>query len=451
MFVRRVKLQLAVFAVLTVFGITTVSAGYLDLPTTLGFGQYHVTAEFADATGLYPGGLVTSRGVKVGRIAGLDLGSGAVARVDLALDDGTRIPDDVTAEAHSTSAAGENYVDLVPHRDSGPWLAGSAVLGTDRTKGLPSTGTLLDSLSALANSVPRDRLTRLMSEVTTAFNGSSDDLRQLLDSTRLLVHDAAANVGPTTELISALGPFLDTQQANADAVRTFTTNLASFTDQLGRSDADLRKAIQDGAPAADAVGGLLGRIEPEVPMLLHDLSSTGQMLKVYLPGVRQVLVLYPAVAAALQTALTPPGGADPGTIHLAVRPDVGDPPNCYDGFLPRADQRDFNDVRVRTNVPPNLYCKVAHDDPRNVRGARNTPCLNVPGRRAASVEECLGSDPGFVGSPLIGGDSALEKALGYDPASGRVLGPDGNLYLLGGAGANQPGKEPGSWQQLLLK
>jgi phospholipid/cholesterol/gamma-HCH transport system substrate-binding protein len=234
-------------------------------------------------------------------------------------------------------------------------------------------------------------------------------------------------------------------------VRTFTTNLASFTDQLGRSDGDLRKLIDDGAPAANAFSDTINRIEPEVPMLLHDLSSTGQMLKVYLPGVEQVLVLYPAVAAGLQSALSSVGGADAGTIHLAFRPDVGDPPNCYDGFLPREQQRDFNDLVVRTEVPQNLYCKVPHSDPRDVRGARNTPCLNAPGRRAASVEECLGGEPGFVSSPILGGDSLLEKALGYDLQSGRVLAPDGTLYLLGGIGAGQQGKEPSSWQQLLLK
>ncbi|MFD2473568.1 MCE family protein [Amycolatopsis silviterrae] len=450
MFLRRVKLQLAVFAVLTLFGISTVAVNYLNLPQLLGFGQYHLTAEFTDASGLYPGGLVTLRGVQVGRISGLDLGKGEVARVDLAIDDNVRIPADLTAEAHSTSAAGENYVDLLPRRDGEPWLQAGSVLGTDRTKNLPSAGTMLDSLSSLANSLPRDKIRTVMREVTTAFNGSAADLRQLLDSAQLLLHDATANVGPTKELLNAVGPFMQTQQDNADAVRTFTTNLGSFTDQLRLSDADLRRVLEHGAPAADAVNGLVGEISPEIPMLLHDLASTGQTLKVYLPGLEQVLVLYPAVTAALQTAVSPVGGADPGTAHLALRPNVGDPPNCYDGFLPREQERDFTAVDVRSQIPSNLYCKVPHSDPRNVRGARNTPCLNAPGRRAASVEECLGGEPGTEPSPVLGGDSLLAKALGYDLSSGRVLSPDGKLYLLSGAGTNQ-GKEPGSWQQLLLK
>lgn len=456
MLVRRVKIQLVVFGVLTVFGISTVAINYLNLPQLLGFGQYPITARFTDATGLYPGGLVTYRGARVGRIEGLDLGNGSVATVDLAIDRGERIPTDVAVEAHSTSAAGENYVDLVPRRNGGPWLESGAVLGTDRTSNLPMAADLLDGVTALANSLPRDKVTIMLREVTAAFNGSAGDVRQLLNASELLLHDAQANVGPTKDLIGALDPFLRTQQENADAVRSFTTDLSSFTDQLSRSDADLRRVLEHGAPAAEAVDGVLDDVEPEIPMLLHDLSSTGQMLKVYLPGAEQVLVLYPALTAALQSALSPAGGADPGTVHLALRPNVGDPPNCYDGFLPREDQRDFNELDIRRAVPPDLYCKVPHEDPRNVRGARNTPCLNAPGRRAASVEECLGADPGFVGSPVLGGESLLERALGYDHRSGRVVGPDGRLFQLGGAGAPQPrahqqGEEPGTWQQLLVK
>jgi phospholipid/cholesterol/gamma-HCH transport system substrate-binding protein len=68
MLTRRVRLQLAAFAVLTVFGVSTVLVNYLDLRQLLGFGQYEVTAVFTDATGLHPGAMVGYRDVEIGEV-----------------------------------------------------------------------------------------------------------------------------------------------------------------------------------------------------------------------------------------------------------------------------------------------------------------------------------------------------------------------------------------------
>ena len=42
-----------------------------------------------------------------------------------------------------------------------------------------------------------------------------------------------------------------------------------------------------------------------------------------------------------------------------------------------------------------LYCRVPQDSPFNVRGARNYPCLTVPGKRAPTVKMCE-SDEQYV-------------------------------------------------------
>ncbi len=54
------------------------------------------------------------------------------------------------------------------------------------------------------------------------------------------------------------------------------------------------------------------------------------------------------------------------------------------------------------DLPKDLYCKVPQNDPSNVRGARNYPCQEFPGKRAPTVALCrdpkgyvpLGSNPG---------------------------------------------------------
>ena len=76
MLTRRIRVQLAVFTALTVFGVGTVLVNYLDLRQLLGFGQYEVTAVFTDATGLHPGAMVGYRDVEIGKVRSVELGDG---------------------------------------------------------------------------------------------------------------------------------------------------------------------------------------------------------------------------------------------------------------------------------------------------------------------------------------------------------------------------------------
>ena len=46
------------------------------------------------------------------------------------------------------------------------------------------------------------------------------------------------------------------------------------------------------------------------------------------------------------------------------------------------------------DTPDGVYCKLPQDAPIDVRGARNYPCVEHPGKRAATVQDC-NSPQGF--------------------------------------------------------
>ena len=93
--------------------LTITSLFYIRLPQLLGFEQYDVTADFADATGLYENAIVTYRGAQVGRVDAVNLGRTACRSccrwTTAPTCRPTRPP-----PIHSTSAIGEQYIDLVP-------------------------------------------------------------------------------------------------------------------------------------------------------------------------------------------------------------------------------------------------------------------------------------------------------------------------------------------------
>ena len=70
---RRTKVQLVIFAIITLLGCTFVGARYAHLDRAFYDSNYSVTAQFADSGGIFAGGEVTYRGVGVGKVSELEL------------------------------------------------------------------------------------------------------------------------------------------------------------------------------------------------------------------------------------------------------------------------------------------------------------------------------------------------------------------------------------------
>src|SRR6195952_4114542 len=155
---RLTRLQLTIFAIVTVLCVGAISAFYLHLPAAVGIGAYHVTADFKAGGGLYQNANVTYRGVTIGRVEEVGLSNdGVVASMRLNTD--TEVPDNVTATVKSVSAVGEQYIDLVPPEDpSKALLRDGSNIGADRTAVGQEISALLTQAETLVNSIGAPRL-----------------------------------------------------------------------------------------------------------------------------------------------------------------------------------------------------------------------------------------------------------------------------------------------------
>jgi len=194
MLTRFVKIQLAIFTVLSVVGIVTMLATYVRVPVLLGIGRISVVIEMPRAAGLYRFGNVTYRGVQVGTVGAVSADA-SQARVQLSLEGNARIPASSTVHVRSMSAIGEQYVDFEADDSGGPYLNDGALIPASSVVVPVPTGPMLDRVSELVASVPPDRLNALVDESFTAFNGAGDDLNALIDSTEQLTTslNAASN------------------------------------------------------------------------------------------------------------------------------------------------------------------------------------------------------------------------------------------------------------------
>ena len=121
MLTRFVRIQLILFTIASVIGVSVMVFSYMQVPTLLGLGRITVKVELPATGGLYRFSNVTYRGSEIGKVTAVEL-TDRGAEATLSLETSPEIPADLKAEVRSMSAVGEQFVELLPRTDSGPHI-----------------------------------------------------------------------------------------------------------------------------------------------------------------------------------------------------------------------------------------------------------------------------------------------------------------------------------------
>jgi phospholipid/cholesterol/gamma-HCH transport system substrate-binding protein len=406
---RLIRIQLVLFSIVTVLALIFLGWYYLQLPTLAGVGQYTLHADLPASGGLYKTANVTYRGIQIGKVTDVEPTERG-ARATMRISDRYKIPVDASANVHSVSAIGEQYLDLVPQGNGNQYLSDGQTI----TKGsVPDeVGPALDSANRGLEVLPKEKIDSLLSEAAQSVGGLGPALQRLVDSTSAIASDFRDNLDPVNNIITHSAPILDSQANSRDAIGQWAANLNVIGAQAAQQDAALRSGIQQAAPTADQLNSVFSGVQDSLPQTLANLEIVIDMLKRYHKGVEQALVILPQGASIAQTATSIYPGE--GLLHFALGPifagigaslllpgiippgagtDLGLPPPCLTGFLPASEWRAPADTTTLP-LPSGTYCKVPKDYQGNVvRGARNYPCADVPGKRAATPRECRSNEP----------------------------------------------------------
>jgi phospholipid/cholesterol/gamma-HCH transport system substrate-binding protein len=416
---RRTKLQLLVFAVITLLGVTFVGARYAQLDKAFYDDNYTVTASFADSGGIFAGGEVTYRGVSVGKVHELELTDAGVDVV-LDIDDGfDEIPADTLAVVGNRSAVGEQYVELQPQRDDGPYLHDGSEIDEQDTRLPIATDTLLTHLSETVESVDKDDLKTTVDELGAAFAGTGEDLQTIIDSGNSFISTANDNFDVTTALIRDSNTVLHGQIDSESAIRNFSSQLQAFSSVLAGADPDLRHLIDTGGVAATQLRTFLEQNRVELGDLINNLVTTGDVVVKHLDGIKQVLVIYPYVVEGGFTVVSK--SPDTGLYDAHFGLVMTTQKVCHQGY----GTSDTRPPQDGGNRPMNVDARC--DEPAtesNARGAQNAP------RAAVS----------YADSPVV---------ASYDPDTGKLTWGDQASSSTGVAAPSSLGEE--SWKWLFLQ
>lgn len=466
---RHIKIQFAVFTAIAIAAVSILTLGYGKLGAlAFGAGHYRVTVALPQSAGLYDRANVTYAGVTIGEVTDIGLTPTGAVSATLLLDNGIDIPLDVTAEVHSQSAIGEQFIALTPGGDaaSRPLRDGDTIA---RSSVPPDINDQLDMLNDSLLALPGGDLKTLVDESFTALGGLGPELSRTVDAATRLSLDSHQNLDDLINVVDNSAPLLDSQVQTSQAIASWATHLASITGQLHDQDAALSATLANAAPAAEQARALLDRINPSVPILLSNLVSVADVGVVYNPNIEQMLVLFPQALAQVAATQVPNLNTVQdyrGTMQQFAL-NLNLPPPCTTGYLP-ANQRLSPAIdEIRDRPEGDFYCRIPQDAEFNVRGARNIPCAGKPWKRAPLVWMCesdqeyvplndgynwkgdpnatlSGQDvpqlrPGQVspqraapvspdGSPPPQTPPAALGVADYNPIDGTYQGPDGQIY-----------------------
>jgi phospholipid/cholesterol/gamma-HCH transport system substrate-binding protein len=216
-------------------------AGVASVPLTgLGHGTISVTAQFADAAGLYAGNPVEVLGIRVGKIDSVTQRADHVDVV-MRVDESVRIPADAKAVTISDSVLTDRHVEFSPVYRGGPVLRDGTVLGPDRTR----TPVEFDSVLAMADKLSRSLggdghgdgpLASMVDLGATVSTRNGQDIKSALDALsqalRTGADDGAATRNAITAIVTDLDSLTTTAADNDRRIRDFGDAVHRMSDLL---------------------------------------------------------------------------------------------------------------------------------------------------------------------------------------------------------------------------
>ena len=238
-------ITLAILAVMTLLGAAYMAVGVLDISPTKQVTR--LTLLLNTSGGLMPTSEVTMRGIKVGRVTGIETTATGLA-VSIDLDRAHPVPANSAISVENLSAAGEQYIEFKPKLIAPPFFSDGTVIPADRVVPMVTGADLLTKANALMSALNLDRVHTIIDNMSAAFAGNDDTLDSL-----------ATTAGLTAKVVH------DDKQLLA----TLFNNVSTFTTNLGEINA---------GEVISETGKLLPRSVPAFLRMIHEietLSHTG--------------------------------------------------------------------------------------------------------------------------------------------------------------------------------
>ena len=388
-YARRLGLSVVALAATFALGFAYLVFGVFEADPAS--GTFRIRVHFEESGGLLPGRDVTLRGVPVGTVASVEPTERGVVAV-AEIDSGVSIPAGGEVRVAGLSLAGEQYLDLRPGNDEGPYLQDGAEISSDDTSTPVPLSTLMHDLDGMLAQIDPEALRVVVEELGVGPEGPRK-LTDIVEGGTFLISTLDEVLPQTVSLLRSGKIVLRTLADAAPGLQRMSGEMSALLGGIEAMDGGFRTFV-DRAPATmRAVDDLLAENSPTMVQLLGNLTTVAQMAHVRVPALHEFFFPSERNGSTLEALMT--AFRDGGVWALV---NIY-PRNSCDYDLPR------RAPTLADHPEPFLYTYCTDPDPSTlVRGARNAP--RPPGEEGAAnippgVDPLRTSDPAPIGPHSI--------------------------------------------------
>lgn len=228
--------------------VVMILAGLIGVVTSGGGSMRTVTAQFAEAPGLYAGNHVDVLGIPVGSVTSIKPGPDYVL-VKMSVRSDVNIPAGAGALIMAPTVVADRFVQLLPAYQGGPVLASGAVIPMSRTAIPQSVDAVVQALTRLAQQLgpnganSKGALSQLLHQMAVQFGNDGPDFHAAIINFSEALHGFAQNSPAFADVFNNLGNLSQALADNSSTYRSFTSDLAAVSGVLANDRTDVSAVL----------------------------------------------------------------------------------------------------------------------------------------------------------------------------------------------------------------
>jgi phospholipid/cholesterol/gamma-HCH transport system substrate-binding protein len=283
---------LVILAIMTVLGVGYLSLGVLKMDPTASVTR--ITLQLNTSGGLLPTSQVTMRGIRVGRVNGIQTTPTGL-KVSIDLDRSHPIPANSAISVQNLSLVGEQYIDFQPKLIAPPYFSDGSVIPADRVARSVTVSDLLARVNGLLSVINPAYVQTIVTSVSQAFADNDATLDSLATTAGLASKMEWEDRQLLTTLfrnVSTLTGDLDEMHAGAvlGKVGPMAPGAVSALTRLIRDTEEYTHAADGTFVPGAPVPTLVANVSDYVDMLSGPLSTFAAVLEPATAPLREVKV-----------------------------------------------------------------------------------------------------------------------------------------------------------------
>lgn len=278
--------------VVTIVAIVVVAVvGVLLQP---GKPMRNLTAEFAEAPGVYPGNHVDMLGIPIGTVTKITPEPSGVA-VRMRIDANVPLPAGVNAELMAPEVVSDRYIALTPAYTRGPRLAPGAVIGLSHTAAPVSVDQVLGTLNQLVTALgpqganEKGALQGLLAQLAKVLGNEGPNIKRSVTNLGQALGAISQDGPQITGLLNHLGHLSKAAASDSGSYQAFARDLAAVSTELASDNHAIAGALhnlQTGlgqltqfvAANRDTLGASAQNLENFAATLAHEQKALAETL-----------------------------------------------------------------------------------------------------------------------------------------------------------------------------